>query len=423
MKTFFLKTTLPVLAGFTVSLAQAGLVLHDFAGGISDGGAPYGSVTVAGSKLYGMTTVGGGLANGGGGLGTIYTLNTDGTGYTLLHSFNGTASDGGAADGSLTLVGSKLYGMTRAGGGSSNGTIFSMNTDGTGFGLLHSFNGGPADARTPFGSLTVGGATLYGMSGFGGSNGGGAIFAINTDGTGYSLLHQFPASGIPGFPNTYGSLTLSGSFLYGGTIGGGSNGTFGTIFTVRTDGSGYNVLHQFTGGANDGKYSVGSLTLVGSKIYGMTESGGGTDNGTIFSMNTDGTEFGLLHSFTGGATGGQQPESSLTLVGSTFYGTTFGSTDATGTGGTVFSLNTDGTNFTVLESFTGPNGKNPYGELTVSADAATLYGTTTLGGSAGSGTVFSFGVSSIPEPSTIALVGVSVLAVATARRRRRNIFI
>jgi uncharacterized repeat protein (TIGR03803 family) len=50
-------------------------------------------------------------------------------------------SDGAQPNGSLTLAGSTLYGMTRVGGSSGNGVLFSMNTDGGGYSLLHTFTG------------------------------------------------------------------------------------------------------------------------------------------------------------------------------------------------------------------------------------------------------------------------------------------
>ena len=98
---------------------------------------------------------------------------------TILHNFTGGTSDGSMPDGSLTLSGTKLYGMTEAGGSSNTGALFSMNTDGSSFGLLHSFTGGASDGSTPYGSLTLSGAKLYGMTVGGGSSDTGALFSMN----------------------------------------------------------------------------------------------------------------------------------------------------------------------------------------------------------------------------------------------------
>src|SRR5678816_1838971 len=98
-------------------------------------------------------------------------MNIDGTDCAVLHNFTGGASDGSGPFESLTLSGSKLYGMTPDGGSSDRGTLFSMNTDGTGFSLLHSFTSGNSDGADPFGSLTLSGSTLYGMTQHGGNRG------------------------------------------------------------------------------------------------------------------------------------------------------------------------------------------------------------------------------------------------------------
>ena len=295
---------------------------------------PHGSLTLSGSTLYGMTQEGGATATAKNpGDGTIFQLNTDGTGFEVLHSFSGGKTDGADPEGSLTLSGSTLYGMTEAGGG-GGGTIFQINTDGSGYKVLHSFEDVP-DGAGPGGDLTLSGSTLYGMT----SSGGiafGTIFQINTDGTGYQVLHNF--SGYPGDGATPdGSLTLSGSTLYGMTIGGGVKDDFGTIFQINTDGTGYKVLYSFTAVANDGGAPTGDLTLsgTGSTLYGMTFGGGAKYLGTIFQINTNGTGYQQLYSFTGLSDGGY-PYGSLTLSGSTLYGMTQQHGGSNGEG-TIFS--------------------------------------------------------------------------------------
>ena len=65
-----------------------------------------------------------------------------------------------------------------------------VNTDGTGFTILHSFTGG-SDGADPFAGLILSGNTLYGTARFGGSSGNGTVFAVNTDGTGFTTLYSF----------------------------------------------------------------------------------------------------------------------------------------------------------------------------------------------------------------------------------------
>src|SRR2546426_1043724 len=109
-------------------------IIHSFAGGIYDGNRPNNSLVTDGSVFYG-TTGNGGTYN----KGTIYTINPDGSGFSLLRSFSGSVDDG-AGQGELTLTGSTLYGTTGDGGAFNKGVIYKMNTNGTDFILLHSFS-------------------------------------------------------------------------------------------------------------------------------------------------------------------------------------------------------------------------------------------------------------------------------------------
>jgi uncharacterized repeat protein (TIGR03803 family) len=74
---------------------------------------------------------------------------------------------------------------------------------------------------------------------------------------------------------------LDGSTLYGTTTQGGSS-NLGTVFQINTDGSGFSLLHEFSG--SDGGSPQDDLTLFGSTLYGTTLFGGSGDYGTVFSI-------------------------------------------------------------------------------------------------------------------------------------------
>ena len=118
------------------------------------------------------------------------------------------------------LSGSTLYGTTRDGGPGEAGTVFAINTDGTGFTNLYIFGSlqFAADGAIPQASLILSGSRLYGTTVYGGENSAGVIFAINTDGTGYTNFYNFSAlvnnTNSDG-ANPFGSLLSSGSTLYG----------------------------------------------------------------------------------------------------------------------------------------------------------------------------------------------------------------
>jgi uncharacterized repeat protein (TIGR03803 family) len=121
----------------------------------------------------------------------------------------------------------KLYGTASGGGGSTYGTVFSVNTDGTGFTNLHWFTNG-GDGGDPEAGLISSGSVLYGTTYGGGSFGNGTVFAVNTNGTGFTTLHSFDYSSEGGYP--LAGLILSGNALYG-TAQGGTSGV-GIVFSL-----------------------------------------------------------------------------------------------------------------------------------------------------------------------------------------------
>jgi uncharacterized repeat protein (TIGR03803 family) len=138
-------------------------------------------------------------------------------------------------------------------------------------------------------------------------------------GAGIALLHEFTTGTDDGSSPFYTRLAMSGSTVYGMTLYGGGS-SYGTVFSMGTDGSSFDLLHEFTGSVDDGREPYGSLTLSGTTLYGMTRRGGDDDLGTVFSIGVDGSGFIPLHEFAGGADDGQGPYGSLTLSGSTLYG-------------------------------------------------------------------------------------------------------
>jgi uncharacterized repeat protein (TIGR03803 family) len=131
---------------------------------------------------------------------------------------------------------------------------------------------------------------LYGTAGTGGSAGNGTVFAINKDGTGLTNLHSF-AAGVGYFPaitnsdGTYPApqLILSGNILYGTALYGGRSGS-GALFAINTDGTGFTNLYSFSGGT-DGANPFAGLVLSGSALYGTASAGGFLGNGTVFSLS------------------------------------------------------------------------------------------------------------------------------------------
>ncbi|MEI8045677.1 MAG: choice-of-anchor tandem repeat GloVer-containing protein, partial [Verrucomicrobiota bacterium] len=276
-------------------------------------------------------------------------------------SMGQTNSDGIHPEAGLTLSSNRLYGAMSAGGLAGSGTIFAVNTDGSGFTNLHSFGNLAVgwntneDGATPRRRLVLGGDELYGTAIFGGTEdmGSGTVFKLRTDGSGFRTLHSFSFAATNG--HTPNGLTLSGNTLYGTTQYGSSNYN-GSVFRINTDGSGFACIYSFSAGAYnpgdwsylnmDGAYPEAAPVAADGLLYGTTTQGG-KGAGTVFKLNPDGTGFTVLHSFTNGD--GSAPRGELLRSGSALYGTTYAG--GGGGSGTVFRLNTNGSGFATLYSF------------------------------------------------------------------------
>jgi uncharacterized repeat protein (TIGR03803 family) len=100
----------------------------------------------------------------------------------------------------------------------------------------------------------------------------------NASGISFSVLHSFQEAES----NPAGALISDGrGNFYGTTVGGGPS-AYGTVFTIRSDGTGFQRLHSFEGGTSDGTYPWTGLTLdADGNLYGTTY-GGPLGGGTVF---------------------------------------------------------------------------------------------------------------------------------------------
>ena len=360
--------------------------LYSF-GGSDDAIFPCGALVHYGDILFGMTK----NSQTSGYYGTIYQISTTGTGYSMMHTFTG-GSDGASPYGSLTLYGTDLYGMTNYGGANSDGTIFKIAADGSspdyGYQLKHSFSGGNDGGNNPYGSLLVYSGFLYGMTlrgGYYSSAEGdlGIIFKMSPGSSGISIIHRFSEDGN----QSYSDFVSDGTKLFGMTYGGGFNGV-GTVFSMNPDGSDYNVLHEFAGG-NDGTNPKEGLLLYNNVLYGTTQQGGTGNNGTIFKINKDGSGYSILYSFAASGDG-QNPIGSLIVVNDGLNDILYGMTQGGDPGiyGTIFQYNIGTSLYNNIYNFVNDTkGGIPYGNLIFYNDY--LYGTTSdATGNTTSGTIF-----------------------------------
>jgi uncharacterized repeat protein (TIGR03803 family) len=323
----------------------------------------YGQLLFSDAQFYGLT-----FGGSSGDSGSLFTVSPDGNGFSTLVSFFGFIN---VPTGTVLKTNEMFFGETAVGQG-HQGSVFSVNTDGSSLTYIHNFT--VAEGATPSGALVISSNLIFGMTTSHGSNGQGALFCLSTDGNFYTNLYNFAAatSSSAGDP---GALLLSGSTLYGTRkYGGGSNDGF--VFAINTNGLGFTNLHGFNGA--DGAVPDAGLVLAGTTLYGVTQGGGSSGFGTLYRLQTDGSAFTNLHNFDTSPTG------ALVLSGSTLYG-------ATGQGGdfgkgAVFAVGTDGSGFTNIYSFDGTNGATPTEALLYSG--GTLYGTTVSGGGFNDGVLY-----------------------------------
>jgi uncharacterized repeat protein (TIGR03803 family) len=352
-------------------------VLYSFGAYPGDASAPQlgnNLIQAANGLLYGVTYGGGPQ-----GTGTIFKLNTDGTNETVVSPVVGlqVANPQGSL---IQAANGNFYGETAS-------DVFVVTPDGNlnSVGLVPHLGPPPYAPRTETAGLTQAlDGTLYGASGGSSATPFGSLFKVTA--AGVLPVYLFKAGTSDGAQPTAAPSQLSNGNLIGVT---GQGGTFGAgvVFTIEPDGSGETVLHNF-GSSFDGRTPVGGLLLASDgKLYGVTEYGGvGCNCGIIYSLDpSDGYQERIIHTFQG--VDGTNPTYGSLIQAND--GNIYGMTQSGGIGdaGTIFRLTLDGRYSVVYTFFGNPNGALPVGSLVQGRDG-NVYGMTNQGGSGGQGIVF-----------------------------------
>jgi uncharacterized repeat protein (TIGR03803 family) len=217
----------------------------------------------------------------------------------------------------------------------------------------------------------------------------GTVFAMDKNGN-LEVLHSFDANVDGQYPSTT-LLAASDGYLYG-TVRYGGVSHCGSLFRVSPSTGTYEVMHPFAvrGRTTEGCNPLGAMAEgAGGWIYGTTESGGTADAGTVYKWNPGSGRFKTLRNFAGWGTGdGYSPVAVALSPSGRLYGVT--PTGGVFNEGTIYSLNPDGSDYRVLFSFTYETdtmGSGPYGQLLLAKDG-NFYGSTRSGGQC-CGTIFS----------------------------------
>jgi uncharacterized repeat protein (TIGR03803 family) len=346
-----------VLLSTSAAFAQnAPTTLYNFRDSFFDAREPYASVTPGSDgNLYGVTRLGGPVL-----IGTIYRLTPGGV-FTVLHTFTG--QDGSQPRGALVEDGAgNFYGTTYVGGAFNAGTVFRFSAGGT-LTTLHHFTGGATDGGNPdAGLIRARDGNFYGTTSGDNLGRGGSVFRVSPAGVFTNVVNLVGRSHGPlvedASGNFYGT-SLNGAFRVSstGTLTNfpGNSGGFGAL-VLGPDGALYGTtlnaifrltpagvvtpLYTFSGGP-DGAEPFAGLTLgPDGLLYGTTAFGGSLLRGTVFRISTSGS-FQSLHSFGTGTFDGWTARSEMVvfpngkLYGTASLGGQFG-------GGTIYTLTPEG---------------------------------------------------------------------------------
>ena len=331
--------------------------------------------------------------------------------FTILHNFTGGA-DGDSPTGGLIFKGTgNLYGAA------GDAAVFRFHYQGASWVLnpIFEFNG--TNGAFPYGRLTVGpDGALFGVSYYGGipechdEAGCGLVFRLQPPQTfcanpfcfwTETILYQFNPLNAPrdGYGPNGGIVFDSAGNLYGTTDMGGE-GDQGTVYEITRSGGGWveNSIFQFDSGPDGGIPNAGMVIDQAGNLYGTTYQGGDPTClfgdlacGVVFELSptSSGWVETVLHTFQNGSDGADPLGGLIADSNGNLYGTT--SIGGANGGGTVFKLTRSGSNFTfsVLYSLTGnPRSQiGPEGLLALDS-SGNLYGITNSEGPQSAGNLF-----------------------------------
>jgi uncharacterized repeat protein (TIGR03803 family) len=367
---------------------------YAFDGG-TNGGVPNGLSVSTNGTIFGSTQNGGANAAG-----TLFMLTS--TSVVTLAPFS--AAEGSSPHGPPFIdAAGNLFGSTTSGGAGSAGALYEF-LAGPGLQNIFSFSGVP-DAAHPMGGLILGSdGNLYGTAQDGGAAGYGAVYRFDTNHL-FSRVYSFTNGADGANPNT--ALTLGADGMLYGLTDAGANGQ-GNIFSLSPAGA-LSTIYTLAN-TTDGSYPVGPIFqgYDGTLFFSLrfAKLGGYTFPGGVFYVTTNGS-FGAIYIFNPPFGDGQYPAAGViessdgNLYGTTEYGGTSGN-------GTIFVATRAGHYLTLVNLDGFNSGANPRTPV-IEAPDGTLYATTSTGGPGGQGTILKLAFTSAPQITTQP-AGVTLLA-------------
>ncbi len=302
-----------------------------------------------------------------------------GQAYEVLFAF---PSGFGAPQGLTLGADGRLYASSTFGGSQGAGAIVALEFQAAGdvsLRTIHAFQ--PGEGSSPIGELAQDGSgNFYGATISGGASGFGTIFRLDPSGT-LTTLYSFDGT-TGSYP--FGVIRDAAGNLHG--TAGGAAQSLGILFTLAPTG-GLTVLHEFSSiegslGAPPALAADGSLWVTAFRPVGPTNP----NTTGIFRVDSLGT-FAPVTSFTSET--GTAPRGALIQAeDGSFYATASGggAVPAASGHGTIFQVSAGGA-ANAIHRFDGTDGAAPWSRLLQGQDGD-LYGTTSAAGDFNLGTVF-----------------------------------
>lgn len=336
--------------------------------------------------FYGVMEKGGTLD-----VGTFIKCST--IGLEKVFDFNGPSGDGGKPQASLLYASNgKLYGTTEFGGAFDKGILFTTDLVTGAITKLVDFDGNNG-AQPKGGLVEHPNGKIYGTTFNGGLLDKGCLFEFDT------LTNTL--NNVLNLSNTTGSNPTGapivgnmGTLFFSASLAGAN---YGTLIEYDPITNSVNTRHSFTATGNDGNFPYGApFQAANGIIYGMTNTGGASNYGTIYSYNPLNNVYTKEQDFTGTSNGRLPGLSTLEEINGRLIGTT--TIGGSNNGGAIVDYNYT-TNTLVGHSFTNSltQGYKPFGIRR--SDNGKFYGSSELAGANNTGTIFEF------DPTTNTLTG------------------
>ena len=356
--------------------------LHDFDD--ANGSLPEGNLLQASDgKLYGVTNAGGTYDYG-----VLFKFDPVTSEFTKMYDFNGNTGGGSPRSTLIQAKNGKLYGTNTSDASGGTGTIFEFDPANSSYSDKYIFDG-KANGGLPCPELVEGAdGNLYGTTVYGGTGDYGVLFQFVIANSGYTVKFNFDNEAHGAYSQT-GLVKLKNGNFYGVTQYGGVNND-GVVFEYDPTTSNVTKKFDFSNEQDGtGRYPQALLVeATDGKLYGMTYTGALADVGGVFQFDPQTNNYTRQFDFHTSEIGNMPVASLIYANDKMLYGIT--ETGGIKNKGTIFQYDPVLETYTKKFEFLGAaTGEIPVGGIVQATDGK-IYGTTTLGGAFNKGVLFQF---------------------------------